>query len=68
MGRMTGCLARQRFPRRIRVLPHTFVRQDYAIAVPQGCPLREILDRALESKIRSPRWREIVCHDLGQED
>jgi ABC-type amino acid transport substrate-binding protein len=59
-------LVRENFPGRITVLPRTFVRQDYAIAVPQGSPMREQLDRVLESEIRSPRWQVITSRYLGR--
>ena len=61
-------LAKEKYPGSIYVLPNTFLRQDYAIAVPQGSPLRETLDRALEREIRSPRWQEVLYHHLGQEE
>ena len=61
-------LAKRDFSGTITVLPHTFVRQDYAIAVPQGSPLREQLDRVLEREIRSPRWQELIYRYLGRED
>jgi polar amino acid transport system substrate-binding protein len=61
-------LAKEDFPGTIMVLPQTFVRQDYAIAVPQGSPLRETLNRVLEQEIRSPEWQEIVYHYLGRNE
>jgi len=61
-------LARQEFSGTLTVLPNTFTRQDYAIAVPQGSPLRETLNRALEREIRSPHWQEIVYHYLGRNE
>ncbi len=61
-------LAKEKFPGSVTVLPHTFVRQDYAIAVPQGSPLRETLDRVLEREIRSPRWQEISYHYQGTDE
>lgn len=61
-------LTRENFHGRIAVLPHTFVRQDYAIALPQNSPLRERLNLALESEIRSPRWQELVSRYLGDQD
>jgi ABC-type amino acid transport substrate-binding protein len=36
----------------IRLLPGSFERQDYAIAVPTGSPLRERINRVLPEKIR----------------
>ena len=59
-------LARENFAGEVTVLPNTFVRQDYAIVVPQGSPLRETLNRVLEREIRSPRWQEIVYLYLGR--
>jgi polar amino acid transport system substrate-binding protein len=61
-------LAKENFPGTILVLPNRFVRQDYAIAVPQGSPLREQLDRVLEKEIRSPEWQEIIYHYLGRDE
>jgi polar amino acid transport system substrate-binding protein len=61
-------LAKEDFEGRITVLPHTFVRQDYAIAVPQGSPLRETLNRVLEREIRSPQWQEILYQYLGRSE
>jgi polar amino acid transport system substrate-binding protein len=61
-------LTKENHPGAITVLPRRFVDQDYAIAVPQGSPLREQFDRVLESEIRSPRWKELVYRYLGEED
>jgi polar amino acid transport system substrate-binding protein len=61
-------LTREHFHGRIEVLPHTFIRQDYAIALPQGSPLREKLNLVLEAEIRSPRWQELVARYLGEEE
>jgi ABC-type amino acid transport substrate-binding protein len=61
-------LAKEHYPDAIKVLPNTFIRQDYAIAVPQGSPLRETLDRVLEREIRSSRWEDIIYHHLGSDE
>jgi polar amino acid transport system substrate-binding protein len=61
-------LTKENYPGAITVLPRRFVHQDYAIAVPQGSPLREQLDRVLESEIRSPHWQELAYRYLGEED
>ena len=61
-------LAKEEFPGDLNVLPNTFVRQDYAIAVPQGSPLRETLNRVLEREIRSPRWQELIYHYMGRNE
>ena len=61
-------LAKEQFPGAVNVLPNTFVRQDYAIAVPQGSPLRETLNRVLEREIRSARWQERIYQYLGRNE
>lgn len=61
-------LAKKDYPGKITVLPRKFIRQDYAIAVPQGSPLREKLDRLLESEIRSPHWQELIYTYLGENE
>lgn len=47
------------------VLPETFERQDYAIALPEGSPLREPVNRALLRVIDGPAWRETLERYLG---
>jgi len=61
-------LAKEEFAGTVTVLPNTFTRQDYGIAVPQGSPLRETLNRVLEREIRSPHWQEIIYHYLGRNE
>jgi polar amino acid transport system substrate-binding protein len=61
-------LAKEYFRGAVAVLPNTFVRQDYAIAVAQGSPLRESLNRQVESEINSARWRALIYRYLGTED
>jgi len=61
-------LAKTKFSGSVTVLSRTFVRQDYAIAVPQGSPLRETLNRVLENEIRSPAWQEVCYHYLGRDN
>lgn len=61
-------LAKEHFLGRIVVLPHTFMRQDYAIVLPQGSRLREPLDQALESEIHSPAWQDLLYRYLGESD
>lgn len=50
----------------IRVLPETFERQSYAIALPAGSPLREPLNRALLRRIRGPEWQQLLARYLGE--
>lgn len=50
---------------RVRVLPVTFFRQDYAIGLPQGSRLREPINRALLEEIQLPEWSGILERYLG---
>ena len=59
-------LATQRSDSRVQVLPHTFERQDYAIALPAGSPLRETLNRALVSAVRTERFDATLQRYLGK--
>ena len=52
--------------RDIDVLPGTFQRQDYAIAMPGGSPAREKINRELVSMIQSPAWQDILYRYLGE--
>jgi polar amino acid transport system substrate-binding protein len=47
------------------VLPNTFERQDYGIALPAGSKLREPINRVLLKKISEPEWQEILARYLG---
>jgi len=47
------------------LLPGTFERQDYAIALSQGSKLRENVNRALLAKLSEPWWREMNLRYLG---
>lgn len=58
-------LAKSKFSGEIEVLPETFDRQDYGIALPTGSPLREPINRALLEQIRSPEWRLTLSRYLG---
>jgi len=59
---------RQRYNNRIRLVPGTFGREDYAIALPQGSALREDLNEALLRRIDSQAWTALVKQTLGAED
>lgn len=43
---------------KVTVLPNTVERQDYAIALPQGSPLRERINRALLKRVLAPSWKQ----------
>lgn len=51
---------------KIDVLPVTFDRQMYGIALPTASPLREPINRVLLAEIRQPRWQEILYRYLGK--
>lgn len=58
-------LAKLEYPKRTRVLPGTFERQDYAIALPEGSTLREPLNRAMLEIINSDAWQAVLNKYLG---
>lgn len=50
----------------LQVLPNTFGRQDYAIALPSGSTLRESMNLTLLEKIREPIWSDTLYKFLGK--
>ncbi|MDX1799480.1 MAG: transporter substrate-binding domain-containing protein [Marinobacter sp.] len=58
-------LVREQYPDQIRVLPNTFERQDYAIALPDGSKLREPLNQTLLTIIASDQWQSVLTRYLG---
>lgn len=50
----------------LRLLPVTFQRQDYALALPLQSPLRKRINIALLEYIQSEEWRARVKRDLGE--
>lgn len=59
-------LAKERSDARVQVLPHLFDRQDYAIALPPGSPMRETLNRALVSAVRTEKFESTLERYLGK--
>jgi ABC-type amino acid transport substrate-binding protein len=51
---------------RLQVLPEVFERQDYAIAMPSGSPLRENVNRAVLRVISSRAWEDTLADYLGE--
>jgi ABC-type amino acid transport substrate-binding protein len=49
----------------VTVLPITFDRQDYGVALPGDSPLREPLNRALLSELGKDTWRELLDRYVG---
>jgi len=47
------------------VLPHRFERQNYAIGLQAGSPIRESLNRILLEKTVGPEWEELLFRYLG---
>ena len=59
-------LVNKSFKGTLRVLNATFERQYYGIALPQGSPLRESINRVLLEKIRVTEWQNTLYKYLGQ--
>ena len=59
-------LVNQDFRREVQVLPGTFQRQDYGIALPAGSVLREPINQILLQKIREPAWQNVLYRYLGE--
>ncbi|HEY7774655.1 MAG TPA: hypothetical protein VIC26_15835 [Marinagarivorans sp.] len=53
-------------PKKTRILPKTFLRQDYAIALPEGSTLRDKINPALWELITSEDWQMALSKYLGQ--
>jgi len=51
---------------KVEILPKTFERQDYAIALPTGSSLREPINHSLLEKIRQEEWQETLYKYLGR--
>ena len=47
------------------VLPHTFYREDYGIALSKSSSLREQINRVLLEKIQGREWQDSLHHYLG---
>lgn len=50
---------------KVQVLPGTFDRQDYALALPTGSELREPINRALVRAVRDPEFNDLLDRYLG---
>lgn len=58
-------VAMQDFDGRVKILDNVIGRQDYGIALPTGSPLREPMNRALLSYLRSDDWARVQNRYLG---
>jgi ABC-type amino acid transport substrate-binding protein len=54
------------FSSTLRVLDITFDNQNYAIALPKGSPLRQLLDPPLLEETESDRWHQTPFEYLGK--
>jgi polar amino acid transport system substrate-binding protein len=51
---------------RLRMLPGTFGRQNYGMALPQGSALREPIDESLLRIVEGSQWRAQIRDTLGE--
>ena len=59
--------AANRFHGRLQVLGSTFMRQDFAFALPLNSPLRKPINESLLSYITTEEWQSVLRQYLGQE-
>jgi len=53
------------FQGELEVLPWVFERQDYALVLPPGSPLREAINLSLLEILRGPEWEEVLRRYIG---
>lgn len=58
---------RQRFGDEVMLIPNTFMQQNYALALTEGSPLTEPVNRALLDFTSSPAWQRLLESYLGEE-
>lgn len=58
-------LTRTQYPARVHVLPETFDHYYVSMAVPQGSPIREPLNRAILKFMETNQWTRIVEQYFG---
>lgn len=56
---------REHFAGQLEVLPVEFLRQDYALALPQGSPLRAPMNVAILEILESDEWQRVLRRYLG---
>lgn len=61
-------LVHDRYEGKLRLLPGSFGRQDYAFVLPQKSPLREPVNEALLREVFSPQWTSLVREALGADE
>jgi ABC-type amino acid transport substrate-binding protein len=60
-------IARKDFAEDVRTLDTVFDRQNYAIALPIGSPLRTRIDVVMIDDLRNPWWQDVLADYLGGE-
>jgi polar amino acid transport system substrate-binding protein len=58
----------QAYQDRLSVLPGSFERQDYGIALPTGSPRRESINRALLQALHQRNWENSLYRYLGERE
>lgn len=58
-------LVNNNYSGKLRVLSNYFERQDYAIGLANGSPLREQINQVLLRRVQSPDWRRLLSSYLG---
>lgn len=58
----------QQFSEKLTVLPGSFTRQDYGIALPSSSNLRESINLTLLQQLQSPAWDSLLFDYLGKTD
>jgi ABC-type amino acid transport substrate-binding protein len=59
-------LIHHKFKGGLEVLPHTFYREDYGIALPKNSSLRKPINRVLLEKIHGHEWQDKLHQYLGR--
>ena len=59
-------LVNKEFKGKVEILPVTFSRQNYAIALPEGAALREPVNRILLKEIQKKSWEDIQYKHMGR--
>jgi len=58
----------QDYKGKIEVLPNTFLRQDYGIALPHASEIREPINRILLKQIHQEEWQDLLYKHLGGQE
>lgn len=59
---------RNKYADRLSVLPGSFARQDYGIALPTASPYRETINQALLEELNTQTWEDLMFSYLGNRD